>query len=302
MLMKIVIIPAGLWDSYLSMLLVAENLAPAELKKLKNKQRKAQKKAEQESAQAREAQVKRDQHNKSRQQGDAEADAPQLDELIPDKLARIEDPLEQAIIFLQPLQTLARDRIETHLMAFEVYYRKRKVLLMLQSIKRAHQVDAQHPKLHSCLIRFLRVVKDNQHNYDNAVSEVITTETKTLLSTKDAKTLNKEFLDSHKDSLKAALEVAIVMYQLDNKAQKDALSLVQDIANNKYTDVDIEVCTEILKNMRNGSLGSCAQSQIDSFVAKCRQRFPHAEAFKSAQEIKAQQQAQTNHGMEQEIN
>uniref|UniRef100_A0AAR5PIA3 N-alpha-acetyltransferase 15, NatA auxiliary subunit n=1 Tax=Dendroctonus ponderosae TaxID=77166 RepID=A0AAR5PIA3_DENPD len=76
-----------------------ENLAPAELKKLKNKQRKAQKKAEQESAQAREAQVKRDQHNKSRQQGDAEADAPQLDELIPDKLARIEDPLEQAIIF-----------------------------------------------------------------------------------------------------------------------------------------------------------------------------------------------------------
>lgn len=68
---------------------VAENLAPAELKKLKNKQRKAQKKAEQESAQAREAQVKRDQHNKSRQQGDAEADAPQLDELIPDKLARV---------------------------------------------------------------------------------------------------------------------------------------------------------------------------------------------------------------------
>lgn len=69
----------------------------------------------------------------------------------------------------------------------------------------------------------------------------ITTETKTLLSTKDAKTLNKEFLDRHKDSLKAALEVAIIMYQLDNKAQKDALSLVQDIETNKYTDVDIEV-------------------------------------------------------------
>lgn len=68
--------------------------------------------------------MKRDQHHKSRQQGDVEADAPQLDELVPDKLARVDDPLEQAIKFLQPLQTLAKHRIETHLMAFEVYYRK----------------------------------------------------------------------------------------------------------------------------------------------------------------------------------
>lgn len=67
----------------------AENLAPSELKKLRNKQRKARRKAELESAQAAQAQVKREQHHKSRQQGDVEADAPQLDELIPDKLARV---------------------------------------------------------------------------------------------------------------------------------------------------------------------------------------------------------------------
>lgn len=66
-----------------------ENLAPSELKKLRNKQRKARRKAEQESAQAREAQVKRDQHHKSKQQTDVEVDAPQLVELIPDKLARV---------------------------------------------------------------------------------------------------------------------------------------------------------------------------------------------------------------------
>lgn len=64
-------------------------MAPSELKKLRNKQRKARRKAEQESAQAREAQVKRDQHHKSKQQTDVEIDAPQLDELIPDKLARV---------------------------------------------------------------------------------------------------------------------------------------------------------------------------------------------------------------------
>ncbi|OWR47195.1 putative NMDA receptor-regulated protein [Danaus plexippus plexippus] len=37
---------------------------------------------------------------------------------------QVEDPLEQALKFLQPLRTLAADRIDTHLMAFEIYFRK----------------------------------------------------------------------------------------------------------------------------------------------------------------------------------
>ncbi|KAL1509166.1 hypothetical protein ABEB36_003946 [Hypothenemus hampei] len=278
-----------------------ENLAPSELKKLRNKQRKAKKKAEQESAQAREAQVKRDQHHKSRQQGDVEADAPQLDELIPDKLARVDDPLDNAIKFLQPLQTLARDQIDTHLMAFEVYYRKRKILLMLQSIKRAHQVDASHPKLHSCFIRFLQEVKENQHTFDPSVSQVITSEMKSLLTTKDPKVLNKEFLDRHKRSLRAALEGGLVMYKLDEKSQKDALNLVTPSnIEVKYQDVDIEICTEILKCLRNGLFGTNVQSQMDSFVAHCRKLFPHAEAFKPPREVTVQ--PQTNHVIESDSN
>lgn len=66
-----------------------ENLAPGELKKLRNKQRKRLRKAELERQQAAQAQEKREQHNKSRQQGDAEPDAPQQDELVPEKLARV---------------------------------------------------------------------------------------------------------------------------------------------------------------------------------------------------------------------
>jgi peptide alpha-N-acetyltransferase len=139
-------------------------LAPSELKKLRNKQRKQRRKAELERQQAAQAQEKREQHNKSRQQNDPDLEQPTLDELIPEKLERVstnveqvfrflaspgherqidfispffktlalfsesvfqvEDPLEQAIKFLQPLQDLASDRIETHLMAFEIYIRK----------------------------------------------------------------------------------------------------------------------------------------------------------------------------------
>lgn len=105
----------------------AESLAPGDLKKLRNKQRKARRKAELERQQAAHVQEKREQHHKSRQQGDAEPDAPQMDELVPEKLARAEDPLEQAIRFLVPLQTLAGKTVDTHLMAFEIYSRKRKL-------------------------------------------------------------------------------------------------------------------------------------------------------------------------------
>ena len=33
-------------------------------------------------------------------------------------------PLEEAVKFLKPLQLLASQRIDTHVLAFEIYYRK----------------------------------------------------------------------------------------------------------------------------------------------------------------------------------
>ena len=39
---------------------------------------------------------------------------------------QVDNPLDQAIHFLKPLQTLAKNRIETHLLAFEIYLRKGK--------------------------------------------------------------------------------------------------------------------------------------------------------------------------------
>jgi hypothetical protein len=37
---------------------------------------------------------------------------------------QVEDPLDQAIKFLQPLQEWGSNHIEVHLLAFEVYLRK----------------------------------------------------------------------------------------------------------------------------------------------------------------------------------
>ncbi|CAH1984620.1 unnamed protein product [Acanthoscelides obtectus] len=266
--------------------IVPENLAPSELKKLRNKQRKAKRKAERESQQAREAQVKRDQHNKSRQQqadaasGGGEPDAPQLDELVPDKLARVEDPLDQAIKFLQPLQRLANDRIETHLMAFEVYYRKKKVLLMLQSLKRAHKVEPRNPRLHSCLVRFYQYVQNVKDSWDPRIEEVVQKETQIYFDGKDAHHLNRDFLESNKDSLRAVFECAKMMVHLNDKNQHEAVSLLVTNVDNNYRDVDIPLCTEILESLRNGDLGQVEDSVIEEYCQLCRARFPCAAAFK----------------------
>ena len=101
---------------------------PSELKKLRNKQKKARRKAEAEKANAQQAQQRKEAHNKSQKRGPGgegdELDAPQKDELVAEKLERPAKPLEEAIKFLIPLQNLAKQDLDTHFTAFEIYYRK----------------------------------------------------------------------------------------------------------------------------------------------------------------------------------
>ena len=65
--------------------------------------------------------------------------------------------MEEAARFLKPLQLLASDNMQTHVLAFEIYFRKNKLLLMLQSLKRGHSLDPSHHALHECRIKFLKL-------------------------------------------------------------------------------------------------------------------------------------------------
>lgn len=111
---------------------ILDNLSASELKKLKNKQRKAQKKAAaaaaQEKAAADEAAKQKDKNSRGGQDKSDHANdseqANKVDELQPSKLERCEDPLEQAIKFLIPLQALCPDNMQSHILAYEIYSRK----------------------------------------------------------------------------------------------------------------------------------------------------------------------------------
>ena len=64
-----------------------ENLTPSEMKKLRNKQRKAQKKAQLQKEKEK-AEAEKKEAQKPRQQ-DAELDGPKEEELLPEKLCKV---------------------------------------------------------------------------------------------------------------------------------------------------------------------------------------------------------------------
>ena len=74
--------------------------------------------------------MKKELHNKNQKKSEEELDTPTKDELIPEKLCRPDDPLEEASKFLLPLQLLANKTINTHLLAFEIYYRKGRLIFL----------------------------------------------------------------------------------------------------------------------------------------------------------------------------
>ncbi|XP_049878339.1 N-alpha-acetyltransferase 15, NatA auxiliary subunit [Pectinophora gossypiella] len=254
-----------------------ENLAPSELKKLRNKQRKAKRKAEQESALQAQVQVKREQHHKARQQQEqGDPEAPQLDELIPDKLARVEDPLEQAIKFLQPLRILAADRINTHLMAFEIYYRKERPLLMLQSIKRAWQLDANHHHLHDCLLRFQRWLAEHRPLHPH-VASVVDTQMEPLVRGRTELQIAEQFMRAQAARAQAAgLWGARALRRLAPARTRDMLDVATTL---DYPDVSIAGCVEVLESLQEGDFGPC-EKEIEAYIEACSAKFPYAIAFK----------------------
>ncbi|XP_065201361.1 N-alpha-acetyltransferase 15, NatA auxiliary subunit [Planococcus citri] len=259
-----------------------ENVPPAQLKKLLNKQKKARRKAELEKAQAIAAQEKREHKNKQVQSNSEENESQPQDELIPEKLERVDNPLDQAIKFLKPLQQLASERIETHLMAFEIYYRKDKPLLMLQSIKRAFRLDSSNAELHSCLIRFeLKLVslrKQTEPSVEEPVLTVLQKEMEPILRGRTAAQINKEFLAENSRSLPVLFEGAKMMYLLDPSKQDEAIKLATTLDPN-IDDISIQTCSKIFTAFKNSAFGD-AEKQTEEYKERCHQKFPYSTIFK----------------------
>lgn len=257
-----------------------ENLTPAEQKKLRNKQRKKAKqeatKREKQKQEEQQKQQQLQQQSKTKTQ-DPDVDGPKEEELIPDKLERPDQPLEEALHFLKPLQLLATNRLETHIMAFRIYMRKGKLLLMLQSVKRGFAIDPNNPLLHECLIHFLCIVQ-SQTGLSPIVESVLKQQMQPLYGDKDPSALNSEFLAKNAKSLPHVLAAAKMMYHLDSSTSAKCIALVTDLST-ELQQLTVTTCISVLESLRAGEFGTFSPHLLDDYRARCHAVFPYATAF-----------------------
>ncbi|XP_034738727.1 N-alpha-acetyltransferase 15, NatA auxiliary subunit-like [Etheostoma cragini] len=254
-----------------------ENLTDKELKKLRNKQRRAQKKAQLEEEKKNAEKEKQLKNQKKKKEDDDEEIGGPKEELVPDKLAKVENPLEEAVKFLIPLKNLVRNKIETHLLAFEIYFRKEKYLLMLQSIKRAVTIEPSNPWLHQCLVRFFKGVCEST-DLAEAVRTVLKQEISRLFGESNPQSFNKNYLSKHSNSIPHRLAAAKMMVYLepssDNMACEIATALDESLSGR-----GIQICTEVLEALRDGQLGEGQQKAVEAYRAACQKIYPYSLAF-----------------------
>jgi len=259
------------------------NLSSKELKKLKSKERRAKKKQAIED-EKKVAENKENKENENKKEDKKE-------KIDPDQLAKTETPLDEAKNFLEWLQKLCKHRIETHLMAFEIYSRKGRPLLMLQSLLRGKACEPENAQLHYCLIQFLATVKKERANYSDIVNSVLDTQIPSLLGNEETvsnslseanmNALNDDFLLRHGDSLQARSAVGKSKLLLGSGTQQEAVDLITDLSP-ELSDRCLQTCEANLKFLLSTANLS---SEALEYKRSCAEVFPYAVVFQDSSKI-----------------
>lgn len=268
-------------DSDLSNQNNSDELDPSEQKKRMNKAKKAKRKAELEKAAMDQDKKRKEMHNKNKKKADEDLENPAKDELIPDKLARVENPLEEAAKFLEPMLLLSSNQVNTHLLAFEIYYRKGKVLLMLQSILKALKLDADNKKLYSCMIRMLDFIEKNSGSMKEPVKKVLEQCLPENLKNRKAAELNESFIKERATDLEAVYIGAGLMAKLNPKQADAAVKLTVNL-DPALSNRNIKTCTSILTALQNGDFGVGGTKAAPGYKVACANLFTVTAKFQDS--------------------
>ncbi|KAG0580041.1 hypothetical protein KC19_4G143400 [Ceratodon purpureus] len=212
-------------------------LPAAERKKMRQKLRKAEAKAKKEAEEkAKEEEVAATVASKGGKKG-TQTPRPVDTDPDGDKLMHVEDPLSEALKYLRLLQEHSAYALETHLLAFEVYFRKGKKLLALQAVKKQLALDPSSPDVHRCLIRLfesLDKLPNPDSHADKIIHDVIAMERASLkeLGEKSLLDANRAFLEVHSDSLKHRVAAAEISLLLCPEAKSEAVKIIEDSSEN----------------------------------------------------------------------
>lgn len=282
-----------------------ENLTPSELKKLKSKQKKQQIKAQQEKEKQQQIEAKKKELSKQRAKEDGgEVEATNEEELHADKLERPENALEECTRFLKPLEEFASTYVETHVLAFEVYSRKNKPMLMLRAIKKLKQLAEKssslfaESKFHYALCNFLIRYKKLKEGLNESIKAVIEREIGSLVPNgggidSNVEQLNNSFLKSKPNSYESVVEAAKIVYDLDptETGSKKALDLLTNVANPSYS-ITLKLIDYVLNLLTERKyFGKVKDEQISKLKTDLRRVYAQGTLLKGQDEQEADLQA-----------
>ncbi|KAG5016290.1 hypothetical protein JHK85_022426 [Glycine max] len=228
-------------------------LLPSQKKKMRQKQRKAEARAKKEAE---------EKNEESSASGVSKSGKRHIKPVDPDpngeKLLQVEDPLSEATKYLKLLQKNSPDSLETHLLSFELYTRKQKILLALQAVKQLLRLDAEHPDSHRCLIKFFHKVGSMNASVTDSeklIWSVLEAERPTIsqLHEKSLFEANNSFLEKHKDSLMHRAAFAEILHILDSNRKSEAVKFIEESTNNIVP--------------RNGALGPIREWNLKDCIA-----------------------------------
>lgn len=216
-------------------------LTPSELKKMISKQKKAARRAAEEKKSSAKTNNKKNNNDGS--------SAEKMEDEDPDGklLARTENPLEEALKWLRPLQNLCPNRLLPNLMAFEIYFRKKKTLLMLHALKKSIKIDSESSDVFKSTARFLKFYNENKDSLHPTVKTVIEAELPDLkLVGQDSSALTLGRLSSKKDSFPDLVACAEITSELTGDKEKAAAILtgISDISS--LSGVSAKLCSRAL--------------------------------------------------------
>lgn len=157
-----------------------------------------------------------------------------------------------------------------------------KLMLSLQSLLKAHKIDANSATLHEQLVRFALAVQKAGDSLKPAVKSVIDKHWGTLYQphAKDLSTFTAAFLEKNKDQssvphlISAAIAISLIDPANNKTKAEDVLFLIVD---DKY------VKTRSLENclLARKTLKSLRSSRVQEFTTKAAEWYPRANALRS---------------------
>ncbi|CAG8580181.1 12419_t:CDS:10 [Ambispora gerdemannii] len=245
------------------------NMTEGEIKKAKSKAKKAAAKAQQE-AESKKAQQEEQAKKKV-------SEKPRDEDPEGDKFVKTTDPLGEAFKFYQPLQELSPKRIETHLLGFEIYLRKKRYLLALRSLIQAHSINSNNSTLHQDIIRFEKAVAS-----DTSINPIVAKVVAEQLSIIHSQNIplpdfNNEFLGRNKGSIPHLLVAAESLLLIDPSYKQEAEDLLLKIIDNEeYAGTrTLPICINVYESIKK-----TFNSRAEQFRLKCKDWFPIATYFR----------------------